>query len=452
MIINVNNFNNFNLNKNLLKVIEQIGYKKPTEIQLKCIPLFLKGHDILGIAKTGSGKTASFVLPILNIINNKINILQALILSPTRELVIQITNIFKLFSKYIKNIKIVSLYGGQKYNIQFYNLKNKPQIIIATPGRLLDHLNRKTLNLNLIKILVLDEADEMFHMGFIKDVKKIIYNIKCIHQTALFSATMPFTIKNIVKKFMSNHKEIILSNNNFINIKQYFCYVNFKNKIDVLIKFLENELFKAIIIFVNTKNFSSKLSYLIEKQGYLCSCLNGDMNQFLREKIINNFRKNKINILVATDVASRGLDLDRVDLVINYDIPYDINSYIHRIGRTGRADNIGKTILLLEFKNRKFLFNIRKFMKCNINKIDIPNDKDLFKKRLLKIVDLIKIKSFDDSKQFIDFYKNFLFKISNLCNKKLLSISIILLRIVYEQNFPTISYKNLLENFKSYFK
>lgn len=346
------NFNDFKLKKNLLNVIYKLGYNKPTDIQLKCIPYFLKGFDILGIAKTGSGKTASFVLPILNNIDvNYINI-QALILVPTRELNIQITDSFRIFTQYSKNIKIISLYGGQKYSIQILGIKKKPHIIIATPGRLLDLIKKKIINISFVKFLVIDEADEMLRMGFIKDVEYIISCIKIKHQTALFSATMPLTIKKIINRFMFNPKEIILnkSKNNILpsNIKQYYCLISTnKNKLDILMKFLEIERYLNVIIFVSTKIFTIKLSNLIEKKGYSCSAFNGDMNQKSREKILYDFKRLKISILVATDVASRGLDIKNIDLVINYDLPIDIESYIHRIGRTGRAGKLGKAILFL---------------------------------------------------------------------------------------------------------
>ncbi len=443
---NINNFDNLGLNKRLLKIIYDIGYKVPTDIQIKCIPLFLKGKDILSIAKTGSGKTASFVLPILNNIEFNNN-LQVLILSPTRELVIQIFNFFKLFIKYFKKIKIISIYGGQSYNIQFNNLKKKPNIIIATPGRLLDHLNKKTICLYNIKILVIDEADEMLHMGFINDVKNIIKNIKIKHQTALFSATMSLDITKIARNIMNNPEEIILNKDNInLNIIQYFCFINSKFKTNILINFLETEIFNRLIIFVKTKDFSLKLSSLLEKKGYLSSALNGNINQSLREKIIYNFRNGFINILVATDIASRGLDIDNVNLIINYDIPYNICSYIHRIGRTGRADNIGKSILFLENKDLRFLRLINRKFNNNIKRIYVPDFNTLLNVRFNKILHLIK-KNFNKNYLLLNFYKNLLNKITNFFNdkKEIQDITLSLLILVYENNFSKISYKDLLK-------
>ncbi len=437
-------FNKFKLKNELLKVIKEIGYIKPTKIQKICIPLFLEGHDILGIAKTGSGKTASFVLPLLNKILLNNNNLQVLVLAPVRELVIQITNSFILFSKYIKNIKILSLYGGQKYNIQFLGLKKKPNIIIATPGRLLDHLKRKTLNLLKIKFLVLDEADEMFKMGFINDVKKIILNIKFKHQTVLFSATMSEKIKKIIYRFMKFPKEINLSLDNYKNILpeniyQYYCLIySYKFKLNILMKFLEIEKFNALIIFVRTKIFTVKLSNFIEKYGYICSPLNGDMNQNLREKIINDFRNGKISILIATDIASRGLDIKLVDLIINYDLPIDYNSYIHRIGRTGRFDKIGKAILFIEKKELKFLYNLKKNIKFKIKKISIPNNNILLKNRIDKVINLI-YKKFN-KKINKDFYKNILNIIKKKLNINKYNLNLILLDIIYNNMLFKIKY------------
>ncbi len=439
------NFRIFNLKKELLKVIYEIGYNSPTSIQCKCIPELLKGKDVLAIAKTGSGKTAAFVLPILNNINSNYK-LQSLVLSPTRELVIQITNFFNVFSKYLNNTKIVSLYGGQSYCIQFRNLRTQPHIIVATPGRLIDHINRKTIDISNIKILIIDEADEMLHMGFINDVKFIINKILVTHQTALFSATMPNEIKQITKSIMKAPiKEIILNKDNNVNIIQYFCYINYKNKLDTLFKFLESEKYLRLIIFVKTKDFSLKLSSLIEKKGYNCSALNGDMNQNLREKIVYNFRNGYIHILIATDIASRGLDINNVNLIINYDIPYDINSYIHRIGRTGRADNIGKAILLVDYKKDNFfLFKLKKVF-SNIKKISIPKINKLIIIRIEKLFSILS-RYFIKNNFINKFYKNFfLNKILNFSKKNLLEVSVASLMYIYEKNFTKLSYKDIFE-------
>ncbi len=432
------NFSNFKLKSELLKIIKEIGYIKPTLIQLKCIPLLLNGYDVLGIAKTGSGKTASYILPILNSIN--INFLQCLVLVPTRELAIQIKDNFILFSKYLK-IKILSLYGGQKYNVQLSKLKNNPNIIVSTPGRLIDYIKRKCnlINFNNIKFLVLDEVDEMFCKGFIKDVKFILSNIINKHQTILFSATICNNIKNIIKKFMLFPKEINLlvnkkKNNNIPeNIKQYYClFYSYKDKINFLINFLEVEEFKAVIIFVKTKSYTLKLSNLLQINGYNCSALNGDMNQSLREKNINNLRNGNINILVATDIAARGLDINNVNLVINYDIPMDLKYYVHRIGRTGRANNIGKAILFINKKDIRIIYSLQRKLNIKINKIYPPNKNILLNIRKNKIINFIKfyIKKKNIKNDLFKSILNIILKKYNFINNE--KLNLILLNFIYD--------------------
>ncbi len=438
------NFSDFKLKSEILKIINEVGYKKPTLIQLRCIPLILDGYDLLGIAKTGSGKTASFVLPLLN--NIKLNnLLQVLVLAPTRELVIQIRDSFILFSKYIIKLNILSLYGGQKYSVQISFLKKRPNIIIATPGRLIDLFKRKLFNFNNIKFLVIDEADEMLRKGFIDDVIKIISFIKCKHQTVLFSATICNSVRKIIKKFMTFPKEINLSlisdnNKNYLpkNIKQYYCFVSYRNKLNILIKFLESERYRAVLIFVKTKNYTIKLYNILYKYGYNCSALNGDMNQNLRELTINNFRNKKIDILIATDIASRGLDFDNIDLVINYDIPMDIKSYVHRIGRTGRADNKGKTILFIDNIGKKFLFLIKKKLKVNILKKNIPNNKNIFNRRIEKILFKINIFSENINNKFYIKVLNILLN-SKIINNNYKKLSFIFLKIIYNFYFKNLS-------------
>ncbi len=450
------NFFDFGLKKELLYVIKENKYKNPTNIQINCIPEILNGNDVLGIAKTGSGKTASFILPILNKINLSINKIQVLVLVPTRELVIQVTNSFKDFSKYIKNIKILSVYGGQKYIFQINLLKKCVHIIIATPGRLLDYLRKKIINFSYLKFLVLDEADEMLRRGFINDVKKIFNSINISKiQICLFSATIPFQIKKIIFSFMKCPKEINLLKNKKnvipLNIKQYYCFVFFNKKIDLLIKFLEIETFSSVIIFVRTKSISMILSSILDKKGYSCSPLNGDINQKLRERIIDKVRLSKLKILVATDIASRGLDLKNIDLIINYDVPLDIDSYIHRVGRTGRAGKIGKAILFLDKKQKHFLFLLRKKLNINIIEIKEPKDKILINKSLVKFLDLI---SYNKEKYNIDCYKKFfiniLKEIKNKLNIKDEQIIIYLLIIIYKNLYNyifNIINKKTIKNF-----
>lgn len=386
------NFDNLGLNPNILKSLKKMGYIKPSPIQKKCIPYLLSGFDVLGMAQTGSGKTAAFALPFLNNINNKLKMPQILVLTPTRELAIQVSEAIVNFSMYIRNINIVALYGGQQYSTQLRILRSGPQIVVGTPGRLLDHLKRKTLNLSKIRSLVLDEADEMLKMGFIEDVKSILDQIPKNHQTALFSATIPESIRSIANKFMKNPQEIRIpfKEDEKPDIKQKYCMV-YGRKFDALVRFLEIEKFDAVIVFVRTKNSTVEISESLEKQGYNSSALNGDMNQNLREKTLKKFKNGILDILIATDVAARGLDVERISFVINYDIPINVESYIHRIGRTGRAGRSGKSLLFVEIRERRLLRNIQRIMKTRILQVEIPSTEILSKCRLEKFIKKIKL-------------------------------------------------------------
>jgi len=384
-------FSQLGLNTTLTKVLHEMGYIKPSPIQEACIPHLLKNYDVLGMAQTGSGKTAAFSLPLLQKIKFFLRKPQVLVLTPTRELAIQVSEAFLEFAKYIKGVRILALYGGQRYESQLRSLRQGPHIIVGTPGRLLDHLKRGTLNLSSLNTLVLDEADEMLRMGFIEDVETIMSKIPENHQTALFSATMPDAIRRISKRFMKNTKEIKISSNinNKPDIKQNYWLVCGK-KTEGLIRLLEVEQFLATIIFVRTKSATLEVSESLEKNGYNSAALNGDMNQSLREKTLDRLRDGKLDILIATDVAARGLDVDRIDLVINYDVPIDVESYIHRIGRTGRAGRTGKAILFVEYREKRFLKNIERALKTTLLEIKLPNNKILSETRLNKFIKKIK--------------------------------------------------------------
>ncbi|XRX42790.1 MAG: DEAD/DEAH box helicase [Buchnera aphidicola (Eriosoma harunire)] len=383
-------FSVLGLNPLLIKALSDLGYIKPSPIQKICIPYLLEGKDVLGMAQTGSGKTAAFALPLLHNININLKIPQILVLAPTRELAVQVAEAFSDFSKYILGIHVLALYGGQRYELQLKSLKQGPQIVVGTPGRLLDHLKRGTLNLSNLKGLVLDEADEMLRMGFIEDVETIMLKIPKTHQTALFSATMPEAIRRISRRFMKDPKEIkIQSNiNTRPNINQYYWIV-YGKKTDGLVRFLEVEDFSATIIFVRTKNATLEVAEALEKNGYNSAALNGDMNQSLREQTLEKLKDGRLDILIATDVAARGLDVDRISLVINYDIPMDAESYVHRIGRTGRAGRTGKALLFVESRERRLLRNIERVVKLNIQEVNLPKLELLSAKRLKKFSEKI---------------------------------------------------------------
>ncbi|ADV33517.1 cold-shock DEAD box protein A [Candidatus Blochmanniella vafra str. BVAF] len=381
-------FSNLGLNACLISMLKKVGYKKPLPIQEKCIPLLLKGHDILGIAHTGSGKTAAFLLPLLQSININTASTQGLIITPTRELAIQIGQVCIDFIKYISGISVAILYGGQNYNIQLNDLRKNPHIIVGTPGRLLDHLNRGTANISKLKILIIDEADEMLRMGFIEDVKLIVNKVPVDRQTACFSATFPENIKKISYKFMNTPKEVCICNIDIHppDIKQNFWLVKrgMITKHEALIRFLEIEDYDAAIVFVRTKSETLRISEILENFGYNSAALNGDMNQSIRQKTVSRLKYGTLDILISTDVAARGLDIQRISLVINYDVPNNYNSYIHRIGRTGRAGRIGKSLLFVERQEYNLLNSIKRGEKFNISEVQCPTSHDLINSRLMK--------------------------------------------------------------------
>lgn len=376
-------FSFLGLNPFIIQSLNEMGYVKPSPIQASCIPLLLEGRDVLGMAQTGSGKTAAFSLPLLHNLNINLKAPQILVLAPTRELAVQVAEAFSDFSKYMIGIHVLPLYGGQRYELQLRALRQGPQIVVGTPGRLLDHLKRGTLNLSNLHGLVLDEADEMLRMGFIEDVETIMAQIPKEHQTALFSATMPEAIRRISKRFMRNPKEIKIQSNITTrpDIKQSYWMV-YGRKTDALIRFLEAEDFSATIIFVRTKNATLEVSEALERNGYNSAALNGDMNQALREQTLERLKNGRLDILIATDVAARGLDVDRISFVINYDIPMDSESYVHRIGRTGRAGRAGRALLFVENRERRLLRNIERTMKQSIPEVQLPKVELLCQRRL----------------------------------------------------------------------
>ncbi|QCI20507.1 DEAD/DEAH family ATP-dependent RNA helicase [Buchnera aphidicola (Brachycaudus cardui)] len=376
-------FSFLGLNPFIIQSLTEMGYVKPSPIQAACIPLLLEGRDVLGMAQTGSGKTAAFSLPLLHNLDINLKAPQILVLAPTRELAVQVAEAFSDFSKYMIGVHVLPLYGGQRYELQLRSLRQGPQIVVGTPGRLLDHLKRGTLKLSNLHGLVLDEADEMLRMGFIEDVETIMAQIPKEHQTALFSATMPEAIRRISKRFMKNPQEIKIQSNITTrpDIKQSYWMV-YGRKTDALIRFLEAEDFSATIIFVRTKNATLEVSEALERNGYNSAALNGDMNQALREQTLERLKNGRLDILIATDVAARGLDVDRISFVINYDIPMDSESYVHRIGRTGRAGRAGRALLFVENRERRLLRNIERTIKQSIPEVQLPKIELLSQRRL----------------------------------------------------------------------
>lgn len=379
-------FADLGLKAPILEALNDLGYEKPSPIQAECIPLLLEGRDVLGMAQTGSGKTAAFSLPLLNNLDPELKAPQILVLAPTRELAVQVAEAMTDFSKHMRGVNVVALYGGQRYDVQLRALRQGPQIVVGTPGRLLDHLKRGTLDLSRLRGLVLDEADEMLRMGFIEDVETIMAEIPEGHQTALFSATMPEAIRRITRRFMKDPQEIRIKSSVTTrpDISQSYWPVYGMRKNEALVRFLEAEDFDAAIIFVRTKNATLEVAEALERSGYNSAALNGDMNQVLREQTLERLKDGRLDILIATDVAARGLDVERISLVVNYDIPMDSESYVHRIGRTGRAGRAGRALLFVENRERRLLRNIERTMKLTIPEVELPNAELLGQRRLEK--------------------------------------------------------------------
>lgn len=403
-------FADLGLKAPILNALTDLGYEKPSPIQSACIPHLLAYRDVLGMAQTGSGKTAAFSLPLLHNIKPELAAPQVLVLAPTRELAVQVGEACADFSKHMKGVNVVALYGGQRYDVQLRTLRQGPQVVVGTPGRLLDHLKRGTLDLSNLSGLVLDEADEMLRMGFIEDVENILAQVPAEHQTALFSATMPEAIRRITRRFMNEPQEVRIQSSLTTrpDISQSYWTVQGMRKNEALVRFLEAEDFDAALIFVRTKNATLEVAEALERRGYNSAALNGDMNQALREKTLDRLKDGRLDILIATDVAARGLDVDRISLVVNYDIPMDSESYVHRIGRTGRAGRAGRALLFVENRERRLLRNIERIMKLSIPEVDLPTAEVLSTRRLAKFA--AKVKNQRESRD-LDMYRALLAKL-----------------------------------------
>ncbi len=384
-------FSSLGLSSEVLKAIEDVGYESPSPIQAECIPPLLKGEDLLGQAQTGTGKTGAFALPLLSRIDIKLSSPQVLVLAPTRELAIQVAEAFQTYARYIKGFHVLPIYGGQSYEIQLRPLRRGVHVVVGTPGRVMDHIKRKTLKLNNLKTLVLDEADEMLRMGFIDDVKWVLEQTPENHQIALFSATMPDIIRKVAKQYLKNPHEIKIKTktSTATTIRQRYWQVSGLHKLDALTRILEVESFDGVIIFARTKNGTVELADKLSARGYAAESLNGDIPQNQREKTVNRLKQGKLDILVATDVAARGLDVERVSHVINYDIPYDTESYVHRIGRTGRAGRKGDAILFVAPREKRMLYAIERATKQSIERMQMPSVGDINEKRVQRFKERI---------------------------------------------------------------
>jgi ATP-dependent RNA helicase DeaD len=379
-------FQGFDLIKPVLKALDDVGYETPTPIQSQIIPLVMEGRDVLGQAQTGTGKTAAFALPLLSRIDIKQLEPQVLVLAPTRELAIQVAEAFQRYALHMKGFHVLPIYGGQSYEIQLKQLKRGTHVVVGTPGRVMDHLRRKTLNLGSLSCLVLDEADEMLRMGFIDDVEWIMGQTPPDRQITLFSATIPSAIKRIAKKYLQNPVEVTIktSTTTADTIRHRYWVVDGMHKLDALTRILESEPFDGMIIFVRTKTITVELAEKLEARGYSCAPLNGDIAQKTRERTVEQLKSGKLDILVATDVAARGLDVDRISHIINYDIPYDTESYVHRVGRTGRAGRSGEAILFVAPRERRMLAAIEKATRQKIDVMKLPSTELINNQRLAR--------------------------------------------------------------------
>jgi len=368
----------------LLQSLTDVGYEQPSPIQAQSIPLLLAGNDLLGMAQTGTGKTAAFALPLLAKIDCENRDVQVLVLTPTRELAIQVAEAFTKYAAHMRGFNVVPIYGGQEMMPQLKALKRGAQVVVGTPGRVMDHLRRGTLKIDLLKSMVLDEADEMLRMGFIDDVKWILDHTPKERQLALFSATMPREIKEVASKYLRDPKEIRIQSatSTVERIEQFFWLVKGTNKLDALTRMLDVEPFDGILIFVRTKTATTELAEKLEARGHATAPLNGDMTQAMRESTIERLKNGKLDIVVATDVAARGIDVSRVSHVINYDIPYDTEAYVHRIGRTGRAGRSGKAILFVAPREQNMLRSIERATRQPITPMQLPTRDDVARTRL----------------------------------------------------------------------
>lgn len=375
----------------VLKAIKDLGYETPSPIQAATIPTLLAGRDVVGQAQTGTGKTAAFALPVLERLDVSQKIPQALVLAPTRELALQVCEAFESYASKMKGVHVLPVYGGQGYGVQLSALRRGVHVIVGTPGRIMDHLAKGTLDLSELKYLVLDEADEMLKMGFAEDVEQILAQTPEEKQVALFSATMPPQIRRLAQKYLREPEEISIKSKTATgtNITQRYLVVSYAQKVDALTRILEVENFDGMIVFVRTKNETETLAEKLRARGYSAAAINGDVPQVQRERSVNQLKDGKLDILVATDVAARGLDVERISHVINFDIPTDTESYVHRIGRTGRAGRTGDAISFITPRERYLLKHIEKATRQQPAQMQLPTTDDVNTTRLARFDDAI---------------------------------------------------------------
>lgn len=384
-------FADLQIHPRVLRAIADVGYESPTGIQGATIPALMAGSDVVGLAQTGTGKTAAFAIPILSKIDVTSKATQALVLAPTRELALQVAEAFGRYGAHLPQINVLPIYGGSSYTVQLAGLRRGAQVVVGTPGRVIDHLERGTLDLSRVDYLVLDEADEMLAMGFAEDVERILSETPEYKQVALFSATMPPAIRKLSAKYLHDPFEVTSKAKTATaeNISQRYIQVAGPRKMDALTRILEVEPFEAMIIFVRTKQATEEVAEKLRARGFSVAAINGDIAQAQRERTIAALRDGGIDILVATDVAARGLDVERISHVLNYDIPHDTESYVHRIGRTGRAGRSGTAVLFVSPRERHLLKAIEKATRQTLTEAELPTVEDVNAQRMAKFADSI---------------------------------------------------------------
>lgn len=415
-------FDRLDLAPAVLQAVQGLGYETPTQIQSQCIPHLLAGRDLLGQAQTGTGKTAAFALPLLSRIALDVLEPQLLVLTPTRELALQVAEAFQTYAHHLRGFHVLPLYGGQSYTLQIRQLKRGVHVIVGTPGRIMDHLRRGTLRLDGIRTLVLDEADEMLNMGFADDIEWIFDRAPTQRQVALFSATMPSSIRRVARKHLTDPLEIKIAarSETVDTIEQAHCVVTRHHKLDVLTRLLEVESFDAMLVFVRTKNATAELAEKLVAHGFAAEPLNGDMNQVMRERTVDRLKSGKLDIVVATDVAARGLDVERISHVVNYDIPNDPESYVHRVGRTGRAGRKGRALLLVQPRERHLLRAIEKTIRQKIPGLEPPSADQLSEHRIDRFTTQLRDTL---AEQDLDFFYRLLTRISQEQEMDMLDIA-----------------------------
>lgn len=412
MSATITDFSQLQLAQPILQAVKDIGYEEPSPIQTAAIPPLLEKRDLIGQAQTGTGKTAAFALPLLSHIELGNRYPQVLVLTPTRELAIQVAEAFQRYARHLPDFHVLPIYGGQSMHQQLQQLRRGVHVVVGTPGRIADHLRRRSLDLTNLQTLVLDEADEMLRMGFIEEVEWIMEQAPEDYQTALFSATMPTAVRKVADKYLDNPAEIkIKAKTSTVSaIQQRYWLVSGVHKLDALTRMLEVEQFDAIIIFVRTKSATEELAEKLEARGYAASALNGDMNQAVREKTVEKLKKSDIDIIIATDVAARGLDVARISHVINYDVPYDTETYVHRIGRTGRAGRKGEAILFVAPREKRMLRMIEQATRQPIEPMGLPSHAEVSGRRIARfkeqINDVLTTEDLDFFRQLLDAFQH----------------------------------------------